>query len=208
MHSTACCEGIFRSQPGRHGSQPGRSSASKRSPPLLCRSNGVQRRRLRRQIRRPLPPGRRRPLGLWAGWEGPNPRHRARPPVRTWPVPPARTPWVTWRVGLTADRFRTTGPAGSAPPSLLSWVSAGPLAGVLDRRSLPTVQTRSPVGRAMQSGTAAGPVLPRVDRQRGRRGRGSLPRAVNSDRPGPVHGRGQPGRALRRGLAFSLVGRQ
>ena len=32
MHSTACCEGIFRSQPGRHGSRPGRSSSSDRSP--------------------------------------------------------------------------------------------------------------------------------------------------------------------------------
>ena len=196
----------FGLNPGGTGASP--DAARRASTRSLCRSNGVQRRHLRRQTRRPLPPGRRRPLGLWAGWEGPSPRHRARPPVRTGPVPHARTPWVTWRVGLTADRFRTTGLAGSAPPSLLSWVSAGPLAGVLDRRSLPTVQTRRPVGWAMQSGTAAGPVLPRVDRQRGRRGRGSLPRAVNSDRPGPVHGRGQPGRALRRGLAFSLVGRQ
>jgi hypothetical protein len=41
---------------------------------------------------------------------------------------PLRPRWVAWRVGLTADRFRITGPSGSAPPSLptgVSWAARG-----------------------------------------------------------------------------------
>ena len=234
MHSTACCEGIFRSQPGRHGSQPGRSSASKRSPPhrvgatefnvvaYAARSGG----RCRRVVAarsdcgpggrgltpvtepgRRCGPGRCHPPGPRGSRGGLGQRRIASAPMgrravrrrlsclgcqlgrslvcwiagaylRCRPVGQSagrcsrgQLPGQCYRVwiasGADADRFRTTGPAGSAPPSLLSWVSAGPHAGVLDRRSLLTVQTQSPVGWAMQSGTAAGSVLPRVERQRG-----------------------------------------
>ncbi len=51
-------------------------------------------------------------------------RHRSRLPQQSSPVPPARTSpsrvagWV-----LTADRFRSAGPAGRAPPALILGVS-------------------------------------------------------------------------------------
>ena len=162
MHSTACCEGIFRSQPGRHGSQPGRSSASERSPLTVSEQ--------RSSTSSPTPPD---PAAVVAG-SSPTARTvgragRAKPPSSSLaagvagPVPSARAPWVMWRVGLTADCFSTTGPAGSVQQSLLSRASAGPLAGVLDRRSLPTEQTQWPVGwghavgdSCMASATACG----------------------------------------------------
>jgi hypothetical protein len=124
---------------------------------------------------------RRHPSGPWAGRVGdPHP-----PPLpaaaagRARRHPPGPR-WVAWRDGLTADRFRITGPAGRAPPSLIlgvswaaRWCAGSP--------ELCTSLARQLAG-SCGWGAAAGPVLPHVDRQRGRLGRGAQPQVRNSDR--------------------------
>jgi hypothetical protein len=185
MHSTARRCG-YPSVSIRAAREPARGAAGE-----LSLANAVFRRR--RSTTSPPPPG---PAASVAGFgatrpdRGPGGLGTSHPP----PLPAAaagrarRHPpgprWVAWRVGLTADRFRITGPAGRAPPSLIlgvswaaRWCAGSP--------ELCTSLSAEPVGQSAGScgwGAAAGPVLPRVDRQRGRLGRGAQPQVRNSDR--------------------------
>jgi hypothetical protein len=124
MHSTARRCG-YPSVSIRAAREPARGAAGE-----LSLANAVFRRR--RSTTSPPPPG---PAASVAGFgatrpdRGPGGLGTSHPP----PLPAAaagrarRHPpgprWVAWRVGLTADRFRITGPAGRAPPSLTLGVS-------------------------------------------------------------------------------------
>jgi hypothetical protein len=164
---------ILRSQSGRHGSRPVARLASSRSP-ILYSDCADRRRHLRHRVRRPQ---------SRAGWDPPPPLLPAAAAGRAQCQPPGPR-WVAWRVGLTADRFRVTWLAGRAPPSLIlgvswaaRWCAGSP--------QLCTSLSAEPVGQSAGScgwGAAAGPVLPRVNHQRGRLGRGAQPQVRNSDR--------------------------
>ena len=129
MHSTARRCG-YPSVSIRAAREPARGAAGE-----LSLANAVFRRR--RSTTSPPPPG---PAALVAGLgatrpdRGPGGLGVSPPPplpaaaagrVRRHPPGPR---WVARRVGLTADRFRITGPSGSAPPSLptgVSWAARG-----------------------------------------------------------------------------------
>ena len=177
MHSTACCEGILRSQPGRHGSRPGRSSASERSPHTVPEQ--------RSSTSSPTPPD---PAAAAAGSTPP-----ARNVGRVGRAIPSSPCLAAGAAGAGATRPDPVGHVagrangGSLPHhwaggqcavvSLVSGVSwaarwcAGPLE--------PT-DCAEPLGLmagAVRLGTVAGLVLPRVDRQWRRLGCGPSPHA-------------------------------
>ena len=108
---------------GRHGSQPGRSSASERSPLTVSEQ--------RSSTPSPTPPD---PAAVVAG-SSPTARTvgragRAKPPSSSLaagvagPVPPARAPWVMWRVGSNGGPLPHYWAGGQcAAVSLVSGVS-------------------------------------------------------------------------------------
>jgi hypothetical protein len=122
MHSTARRCG-YPSVSIRAAREPARGAAGEQSL-----ANTVFRRR--RPTTSPPPPGPAasvagappaRTVGR-AGWDPPPPPLPAAAAGRARCHPPGSR-WVAWRIGLTADRFRVTGQAGRAPPSLILGVS-------------------------------------------------------------------------------------
>jgi hypothetical protein len=128
---------------------------------------------------------RRHPSGPWAGRVGDLASATA-PGRRSWPgpAPPARAPLgrvAGWSNCGPLPHHWAGGPCATVSYlgrqlgcSLVCWI-----AGAMYQPSA------EPVGQLAGScgwGAAAGPVLPRVDRQRGRLGRGAQPQVRNSDR--------------------------
>ena len=171
MHSTACCEGIFRSQPGRHGSQAGRSSASERSPHTVSEQ--------RSSTSSPTPPD---PAAAAAGSSPP-----ARAVGRVGRAKPPSPCLAAGAAGAGATRPDPVGHvAGWANSGSLPHHWAGGKCAVVPLVSGVSWAARWCAGSPELTDSAdplasrLGPVLPRVDRQRRRLGCGPSPHAEPS----------------------------